>query len=201
MTDLFQDKAADWDARPVPLQISEGVFAAISEAVATSPSMTLMDFGAGTGLISEKIAPHVGHIIAVDISAAMLERLAAKPALQGKVEIACQDILDQPLGRAVDLIVSAMAMHHVEDTAALARAFAAHLAPGGQVALADLDTEDGLFHPPEAEGVFHHGFDRDALGALFVEAGFRDVSFRTACEVHRDARAYPIFLLTATRGA
>jgi hypothetical protein len=59
----------------------------------------------------------------------------------------------------------------------------------------------GGVHPPEAEGVFHHGFDRDALGALFVEAGFRDVSFRTACEVHRDARAYPIFLLTATRGA
>ena len=29
------------------------------------------------------------------------------------------------------------------------------------MALSDLDTEDGNFHDEEAEGVFHHGFDRD----------------------------------------
>lgn len=41
--------------------------------------------------------------------------------------------------------------------------------------------------------------DRDALGARLTEAGFVDVRFGTACEVHRDGRTYPIFLVTAAR--
>lgn len=199
MSDLFASKADDWDERPIPAQISEGVFAALQDAVALSDDMVVMDFGAGTGLICTKIAPLVKHIIAVDISQSMLNKLAQKPALQGKSEIVCQDILEQPLDRKVDLIVSAMATHHVEDTLRLLRAWPDHLVEGGQVAIADLDKEDGDFHPPDTEGVFHHGFDREVLGEMFVEAGFTRPSFVTACEVSREQKTYPVFLLTATR--
>lgn len=201
MTDLFRDKAADWDTRPVPAQISEGVFATLVDRVTLDPAATVLDFGAGTGLLAGKLAPRVGAIIAVDVSPAMLAQLAAKPELAGKVEIVCRDLLDAPLGRTVDLIVSAMAMHHVRDTARLAATLHAHVAPGGRIALADLDAEDGTFHPPDAEGVFHHGFDRAALGALLAGAGFTDVAFTTACEVVKDGRRYPVFLVTANRPA
>lgn len=201
MTDLFQDKAADWDARPVPAQISEGVFAAIARSVALDPSLVVMDFGAGTGLIAARLAPAVRAVLAVDVSPAMLAQLASKPELAGKVEIACQNIVEAPLGRTVDLIVSAMAMHHVQDTRALARALFAHTAPGGRVALADLDAEDGSFHPAGMEGVFHHGFDRSSLGATLADAGFVDVRFETACEVDKERKRYSIFLVTARRPA
>lgn len=200
MVDLFQDKATAWDEQPVPAQISSGVFAAMQQAVDFSPSMHVMDFGAGTGLVCSRIAPHVERVVAVDISAAMLAQLAQKPELQGKVEIFEQNILEAPLGRTVDLIVSAMAMHHVEGTAALLRAFHAHLREQGRVALADLDAEDGTFHPPQTEGVFHAGFERDRLEALLTEAGFVDVRFTTACEVTKEGRRYPVFLVTASRG-
>ncbi len=199
MTDLFQDKAADWDSRPIPAQISEGVFGAIERSVPLSAETTVLDFGAGTGLVVEKLAPRVGHILAVDISAAMLAKLAEKPALRGRVEVFCQDITEAPLERRVDLVVSAMAAHHVEDTAALFRALFEHLNPGGRVALADLDAEDGDFHPAGTEGVYHTGFDRDALTALVAGVGFADVRIDTACTVDRDAKRYPIFLLTARR--
>jgi predicted TPR repeat methyltransferase len=203
MNDLFEDKAADWDTRPLPLQISEGVFGAITHKVELSDDLAVMDFGAGTGLIASKLAPHVGSLHAVDISKAMLEKLAQKPELEGKVEVHCQDIIDEPLGRKVDLVVSAMAMHHVEDTAALLGALFEHLNPGGQVALADLDSEDGDFHPEDVEGVFHHGFDRDALAKQLADAGFEDTDFVTACEVSREesAKSYPIFLVTARKPA
>lgn len=199
MKDLFEDKAQEWDTRPVPQQISEGVFSAIQGAVSLTPAQAVMDFGAGTGLVATKIAPLVGELIAVDVSPAMLEQLAQKPALQGKAEVVCQDILQQPLDKQVDLIVSAMAAHHVEDTAGLMRALFAHLRPGGQLALADLDAEDGTFHPPGVEGVYHDGFARDALAVLAAEAGFADAGFTTACEVEREGKRYPVFLLTATR--
>ena len=109
------------------------------------------------------------------------------------------DILATSLPHQVDLIVSAMAMHHVEDTNRLLRAFAEHLGPGGRVALADLDSEDGSFHPPDTEGVYHRGFDRDALREKLEAHGFADIEFATAVEVDRDSKRYPVFLVTATR--
>jgi len=199
--DLFRDKAADWDTRPVPAQISEGVVRAVRERVPLSPGMVVMDFGAGTGLVGARIAPLVGHIHAVDVSEAMLSQLAAKEELRGKVTPHRQDILAAPLAVRVDLVVSAMAMHHVEDTAALLRALFGHLNPGGWAALADLDAEDGTFHAAGTEGVFHAGFDRGALGQKLADAGFVDVSFGTATDVHKEGRSWPIFLVTARRPA
>jgi predicted TPR repeat methyltransferase len=158
-----------------------------------------MDFGAGTGLVAGRLAPHVGRLVAVDVSEAMLGKLAEKEALQGKVAVHCQDILEKPLDQKVDLVVSAMAMHHVEDTAALLKALYEHLEPGGRVALADLDTEPGDFHPPDVEGVFHHGFDRERFAALLEEAGFTKPTIVTACEVSKDERSYGVFLATATK--
>ena len=201
MADLFEDKAQDWDTRPIPAQISEGVVAALSEAVTLSPDYTVMDFGAGTGLVATKVAPLVDTLIAVDVSQAMLDQLAAKPELQGRAEIWCRDILHEPLDRQVDVIVSAMAAHHVKDTSHLLRTLFDHLVPGGQLALADLDAEDGTFHPPGMEGVFHAGFDRQALASLAEDAGFVSPRFVTACEVDKEGKRYPVFLFTATRPA
>ncbi len=199
MSDLFADKAAEYDARPVPLQISQGVFDAICQTLDLQPQWTVLDFGAGTGLICARLAPHVARIVAVDISQAMLAQLAAKPELAGRVEIVCHDLLEAPLDVRVDLVVSAMAMHHVADTETLLTALVEQLVPGGRVALADLDTEQGDFHPHDIEGVYHSGFDRDRLAEQLRAAGLTDVAFRTACTIQRDGRPYPVFLVTATK--
>jgi len=199
MTDLFQDKAEAWDTRPIPAQISEGVSQAMLNALELSAETSILDFGAGTGLVCAKLAPSVGEIIAVDISEAMLAQLAEKQELRDKVEIVCQDIINHPLQRQVDVIVSAMAMHHVQDTVALFESFSAHLPSGGRLALADLDSEEGDFHPEGVEGVFHNGFDRGALTLTAEAAGFEAISFQTAAEVHKDDKRYPIFLMTAIK--
>jgi len=128
MSDLFQHKAGDWDSKPVPAQISAGVGKALLERVPLRDDMVVMDFGAGTGLICAHVAPHVRRVYAVDLSVAMLEQLAAKPELQGKVDAMHVDILATPLPHQVDLIVSAMAMHHVEDTGRLLQSLLAHRA-------------------------------------------------------------------------
>lgn len=199
VADLFEDKAKDWDSRPLPMVISEGVGSALLKATQLGACKHILDFGAGTGLICERMAPSAEKIYAVDISEAMLEKLVAKPALQDKVEAICQDIMTTPLGKPVDLIMSAMAMHHVEDTAHLLRTFAEHLSPGGAIALADLDKEDGSFHPADIEGVFHQGFDRKALEGLLRASGFEKIEFVTAVTVEKEDHRYPIFLVTATK--
>ena len=115
------------------------------------------------------------------------------------METVCQDILDKPLERKFDLVVSAMAMHHVEDTGKLQQRFNEHLSDSGRVALADLGQEDGSFHPPDTEGVFHRDFDHDALAGLPRSRRFRQIEFFTAHSIAGESRDYPVFLVTASK--
>lgn len=197
MTDLFKEKAKDWDMRDHIKALSDAIGTTILNKIKFSESMTVMDFGAGTGLISSHIVSNVQKITAVDISKAMLENLSNKPELQGKVETVCQDIIVEPLDVQFDVIVSAMAMHHIEDTNHLIKVMGAHLKPNGQIALADLDTEDGNFHPDNTEGVYHFGFDRQELKYLLEKNGFENIEFVTAHSIDKEGKPYPVFLLTA----
>ena len=198
MSQYFDEQAVDWDADDRRTQLASAIGSSIVTHVPLDGRMDVLDFGAGTGLISAHIAPRVNRIVAVDTSEAMLAALAAKPELHGKVETVCVDITGTPLGTRFDLVISAMAMHHVPDTAALIQSLAEHLKPGGRLALADLDSEDGSFHPDEATGVFHHGFDRGALQGILEMHGFTDIHFFTVHTVIKDAKQYPVFLVTAT---
>ena len=92
-----------------------------------------------------------------------------------------------------------MALHHVADLAPLFARFREHLRPGGRVALADLDLEDGTFHE-DATGVVHLGFERRAFAALLAAAGFVDVEMETATITRKAEHAYPVFLATARVG-
>lgn len=199
MTDLFEDKAKDWDANDRRTQLASAIGASILRRVRLHDRMDVLDFGAGTGLICAQIAPRVKRVVAADTSQAMLEKLAAKTELKGKVETVCRDILDHPLDTGFDLIVSAMAMHHVEDTSKLIQSFNEHLNDEGSVALADLDQEDGSFHPAGTEGVFHPGFDRSELRGLLQSHGFERIEFTTAHTIHGEEQDYPVFLVTANK--
>ena len=93
----------------------------------------------------------------------MLNKLFSKPELQGKFEIACQGIIHKTIAEKFDLLMSAMTMHHVKDTSKLIQRFQEHLSHGALITLADLDNEDGSFHPKDTEGVFYFGFERNPL--------------------------------------
>ena len=199
MADLFGEKAKDWDVNEMVTTLSSAIGSSILEHVSLHEQMSVLDFGAGTGLISSQIAPLVNRIAAIDTSEAMLDKLAAKPELQGKVDTICQDILEDPVDERFDLIMSAMAMHHLENTSALIQRFAENLNNTGIVALADLDKEDGSFHPADTQGVFHSGFERDDLRAILEKNGFKKIEFFTAHTVNREGKDYPVFLVTARK--
>lgn len=199
MADLFEEKAKDWDINDRVVALSAGIGATLLNNVELNQDMEVMDFGAGTGLLATQVAPRVSKITAVDVSESMLEKLAAKDELKGKVETVCKNITAEPLDESFDLIISAMAMHHVEDTDKLLHTFAQHLKPGARVALADLDKEDGTFHPENIEGVYHEGFERNEFQQKLEQAGFKDVSYVTAHTVKGEEKDYPVFLVVATK--
>lgn len=200
MADLFNEKAKTWDANDRVRQLSSAVGSSIVRHVELDGQMNVMDFGAGTGLISAHVLPHVKKIVAVDVSQSMLDELVSKPEFRGKIQALCRNIIEYPIDERFDLIMSAMAMHHVQDTDKMLARFAEHLKPGAQIALADLDEEDGSFHQDGTEGVFHPGFERNAFKTLLEKHGFESVRFVTAHIVPGDNKDYPIFLALAVKG-
>jgi len=198
----FDKEAATWDEKPRRVQLARSVADEIARRIPLSRERDVLDFGCGTGLLTLALQPLVRRVTGADTSAGMLDVLRAKVRELGLANVATI-LLEEgappsfPPDRS-DLVVSSMALHHVEDLAQLFRAFHAHLHPHGQVALADLDCEDGTFHE-DPRDVFHLGFDRDEIEALLADAGFVDLAVTTAAVTHKNGRDYPVFLVTGTR--
>src|SRR4029079_8506247 len=96
-----------------------------------------------------------------------------------------------------DMVVLQLILHHILDTDQILRALRDTLVPGGVLAVADLDTEDGTFHQEAYEGYF--GFDRAELGAKARAAGFVDVHFDDVLTLQKERdgrlRDYSMFLM------
>lgn len=206
MTTPFNAVAQTWDEDPRRVAVAAAIVAKMIGALRLTPQTTLLDYGAGTGLVSLALAPHVGRLIAVDEADGMLDILRAKlaEADPGNVEVrhwsAGQDNSGLP---EFDVITGSMVLHHMEDIPAAAAVFHGLLRPGGVAAFADLDLDDGRFHGKEMH-TFHPGFDRGWLRAVFEQAGFTSVAFQEAHQVTKkftdgEERTFPIFLLTAVR--
>ena len=199
----FDRVAAEWDANPARVALARAVTDAIRETVSLRPSMEAMDFGAGTGLVTLGILPSVACVTAVDASAGMLRVLDEKlKALRiGNVHTMLCEIGRTPMpAAAFDLIVSSMVLHHIPDVPQMLRQLRPCLRPGGWIALADLDSEDGTFHA-DSTGVYHHGLDREGVCAWLKAAGFVDTAAREAHRIVRPSadgqtREYPVFLVT-----
>lgn len=204
----FNAIAAEWDEDPKRLRMGQEVAQAMLAALAPSGRERALEFGAGTGLVTLPMASKLAHVIAMDSSAGMLAVLRKKCAAANlkHVEIIEGTVPEQLPNESLDLIYSSMTLHHVEDVAGLLQILATHLKPGGHVAFADLDAEDGHFHADDAKGVAHHGFDRKELGGWLRTAGFTEVKFSTASTARKErddgsVHDYPIFLAVARKSA
>jgi 2-polyprenyl-3-methyl-5-hydroxy-6-metoxy-1,4-benzoquinol methylase len=199
MSERFNNAAAEWDKGDTRQNIASSVYQTIASRIALDNTMHIMDFGAGTGLLSFKIAPMVRTVTGVDLSEKMLKQLDEKNTEALQVIPVCQNIILEPLNKQFHGIISSMAMHHVEDTATLFKTFYVHLKRDGFIAIADLEAEDGTFHTHGNDGVHHHGFDRDTLRQTMEKSGFTNVRFHHAYTVEKETQNYPIFVVTAIK--
>jgi ubiquinone/menaquinone biosynthesis C-methylase UbiE len=201
----FDERAAERDNADhvARAEVAADAFVA---AVPIAAGTRAIELGAGTGLLGLAIRDRVGsdrlaELLLTDPSTGMLEVAAGKVGTRGLAGVSTATFElgadGTPPGAPFDLALSVLMLHHVEDTADALRAVRALLVPGGRLALADLDSEDGSFHTAEAEGIHHHGFDRHRLRELAEGAGFRHIAIGSAGSIERDGRTYPLFLLTA----
>lgn len=195
----FDDKAATWDDPSKELRAAN-IATAIRSAVPLTSSMAMLEYGAGTGLVTQQLQHEVGEITLADTSAGMREVMKNKMA-SGALRPAA--IWAEDLGEErsttskFDLIVTSMVLHHIPDTNAILSNFYAMLNPGGHVAIVDLDLEDGSFHGENFHG--HHGFDRGEMAEKLTKAGFVQVKVDDCANDDGAREGFSLFLATAQR--
>jgi cyclopropane fatty-acyl-phospholipid synthase-like methyltransferase len=197
--DHFAHKSKTWDMNSKRVQNAKGIAELIVNNINLDKSMEIMDFGAGTGLLSYFVAPYVEKIVAVDNSPSMLLEFENKcDDFSCHTEVIEKDLSTDTLERKFDGIISSMTIHHLEDIPDLFSKFYDMLDEHGFIAIADLDSEDGTFHS-DNEGVFHYGFDRQLLAGYAQEAGFKDVIFSLANKISKPHAEFTVFLMTAVK--
>lgn len=67
----FDEKAKTWDDDPAKVHRARVVAEAIRSAVPLGSSTRLLEYGAGTGMVSQTLADHVGPITLAEPSAGM----------------------------------------------------------------------------------------------------------------------------------
>ena len=198
MADNFKDKAQNWDKGSTRVKGAKTIADAICKNIQLEPHMQLMDFGVGTGLLGFEILPRVKKILGIDISQKMLEKLDKKNTSTHYIEARNIDIIQNPIQEKFDGVISSMTLHHVEDLKLFFQTIYKNIHTNGFIAIADLETEDGTFHSDNT-GVFHFGFNQNALYNIVRNAGFTDVKFENINTINKPHKDFGVFLLTAKK--
>ena len=200
----FDAKARTWDEDPAKLERARRVGAAIATAVPDLAHRSVLEYGAGTGLLGLVLQPLVARVTLADSSREMLAVAEEKIAASGvrNVTTAFLDLIaGAPPGDRYDLVCTLLTLHHIPDTDAILKAFHDLLAPGGILCVSDLDAEEGAFHGKGFAG--HNGFDRADLARRLGRAGFAGIRVSTVHEMRKDTgmgpRSYSLFLAVAER--
>lgn len=133
----------------------EEVTAEVLAAVGVQPGEHVVDLGCGTGQLSVPLALEGGRVLAVDVSPAMIDRLAAEASARELVHLQAmagpiESLSLPPSG--VDIVVSSYALHHLRDNdkAVLVEKAFSWLRPGGRLIIADVMLGRGTTHDDRA---------------------------------------------------
>jgi len=200
--DYFAHKADIYEENAKRVSNVQNIADGILKKIVYSKDMHILDFGSGTGLLTQEIAPYVGNITALDMSTSMNKVLNAKkndfPCELEVIEVDITKENHSEKFQNLDGIISSMTIHHVEDIEDLFIKFYNMLNENGTIGLADLETENGSFHTDDT-GVYHFGFDKEEFLKIAKKVGFKELNIETISIASKPHGDFPIFLLTGKK--
>ena len=201
----FDLAAAGWDANSIHGERSQAIANDIKTILPIDKNWRVLEYGAGTGILSFMLKDDVKEIVMMDSSEEMVKVMQQKVADSNATNLhptLFNMEKDDFAGEKADLVATQMVLHHVVKIESLLEKFCALLNAGGYIAIADLYTEDGSFHGKGFDG--HNGFDPQEMEKMLVAAGFKNTQYKTCFVMNKpiengEIKAFPVFFLTAQK--
>jgi len=199
--DYFEKKADGWDS-PMKIEMADNFIMEMFKSISFNKEQKVLDFGCGTGLVGLKIAPLVKSVVFMDISRKMLDVLMSK--IEGEPEVykgikerstIINGDIEKYTNPDIDIVLSLMALHHIDDTQAIFEHISSILKPGGYLVIGDLREEDGTFHGDEK--VPHNGFDVHTLALQVENSDMEIILADTYNTINKNGKEYDQFILIA----
>lgn len=151
---------------------------------ASPPTCRILDLGAGTGRITEVVAPLASVVTAADLSKASLDILASKQ-LKNVIVQQCDLSVGLPFeSGSFDLITACQVLQHIPAVSLplVIKECRRVLRPGGRLAFSVYNLGyygfSGVAETIDDNGVYFHRFSRGELAGLRGDAGFGQVGSR-----------------------
>jgi len=168
--------AQSWDDDPGARAYATAAFGSLVELARTSATTLdgahVLDFGCGTGLLTEHLVAAGANIDAVDTSRAMLDTLDAKIDQHGWTTVRTATELPGESSR-FDLVVCSSVCSFLDDYLATVETLVSRLNPGGLFVQWDWEQTDDD----------EHGLTRNRIRDALTDAGLADIDVRTAFTV------------------
>ncbi|MDH5672821.1 MAG: class I SAM-dependent methyltransferase [Myxococcales bacterium] len=172
LADAWAEEAATWNEDPAVVAYADAAWASLLASVPVGSDAHVLDFGCGTGLLTERISPRVREVVAVDASPAMVEVLATKALPNVRFGVAKwtpETISDDELAAGpFDLIVCSSVCAFLDDYPGTVAMLADRLAPNGYFAQWDWELDPTAAEP--------FGLTSDGITKALVGAGLEVVS-------------------------
>ena len=181
----WDDEAGTWDERAETRRYADRAFESVlglsPEVIGALERARVLDFGCGTGLLTEKLAPMCHEVVAVDNAPVMIEVLGAKLTSGGLPNVnALATSIDEhstrehaALAAPFDLIVASSVCSFLEDFPSTLRVLMSLLRPGGHFVQWDwAQAEVGDWAKGFSHAEIRAAYDSAGLDVLRVELGF-----------------------------
>ena len=170
--------AQGWDEDPGARLYAEAAFASLQSAMQQRGVLlagaSVLDFGCGTGLLTERLVADGAAVTAVDTSAAMLAVVQSKVVEYGWTTVTTSVELPESTSR-FDLIVCSSVCSFLDDYPGMVATLAGLLAPGGLFVQWDWEFDETDGDP--------HGLSRTQITDALTAAGLAQVSVDIGFEI------------------
>ena len=142
------------------------------------PDWVVADLGCGTGDATERIAPVVREVIAVDREPAMLQACRKRLGSRNNIRFVEAALRSLPLENAsLDAAVIMLVLHHLPDPVAVLTEISRVLRPGGRVLVVDMVSHEREEYRHDM-GHQHLGFEESIVRGWTATAGFDRSTWR-----------------------
>ena len=193
---FFAGAAAEWDR--IRREYYGTGFHTDAMLALLSGDETIADLGCGTGTTLAQLAPHVGRVIGIDSSPAMLSAARGRVGAMRNVELCEADLSNLPIETgACDAAMLILALSYQPGPEPVLSEMARILKPRGRAVIVDLLPHDRHEFRRQMEQTWM-GFAAEDVEQRMMSAGF------SACRVRplppeQDAKGPALFLATGRR--